>query len=274
MVKLALLSWLAVAAPIFSALADALSSLETRACTTPANTLKNPSFESGALSPWIFKPTYVKLGSATVVKSGYKSDHAIQAAGTAGYKQQSYNKLSQTFKICKASRFQLSWSMLVPKDSVKYTAPGKPGLFVEAKAPDGLPYSMGYFTFDTKTFSSNIYTPRFKGTHKVDQWANFVADFPNSQTGTWTISMEWMLDFSLLDRLVKRFIGSDEFYGLHDPQAIIAKGRELDRKYGYIYGNSYEKEARKRAAELSPGYRNSDGGGGTGWSSHARKGKL
>ncbi|KAG4260198.1 hypothetical protein FPRO03_02021 [Fusarium proliferatum] len=211
MVKLALLSWLAVAAPVFSAPADAPSPLDARACTTPANTLKNPSFESSALSefapkrnelpppaglthpaPWVFKPTYVKLGSATVVKSGYKSDHAIQAAGTSGYNDPtSYNKLSQTFKICKAARFQLSWSMLLPKNSVGYTAPSKPGLFVEAKAPDGLLYQMGSFSFDTKTFSSNIYTPSFKGTHKVDQWVNFVAEFPNSQTGTWTISMEW-----------------------------------------------------------------------------------
>ncbi|EXM24863.1 hypothetical protein RAB80_002450 [Fusarium oxysporum f. sp. vasinfectum] len=192
MVKLALLSWLAVAAPVFSAPADVLSPLDTRACTTPANTLKNPGFESSALTPWVFQPTYVKLGSATVVKSGYKSDHAIQAAGTSGYNDPtSYNKLYQTFKICKASRFQLSWSMLLPKDSVKYTAPGKPGLYVEAKAPDGLWYQMGSFSFDTKAFSSTIFTPSFKGTHKVDQWANFVADFPNSQTGTWTISMEW-----------------------------------------------------------------------------------
>ncbi|KAM5511905.1 hypothetical protein FOXYSP1_06705 [Fusarium oxysporum f. sp. phaseoli] len=191
MVKLALLSWLAVAAPVFSAPADVLSPLDTRACTTPANTLKNPGFESSALTPWVFQPTYVKLGSATVVKSGYKSDHAIQAAGTSGYNDPtSYNKLYQTFKICKASRFQLSWSMLLPKDSVKYTAPGKPGLYVEAKAPDGLWYQMGSFSFDTKTFSSTIFTPSFKGTHKIDQWANFVADFPNSQTGTWTISME------------------------------------------------------------------------------------
>lgn len=50
MVKLALLSWLAVAAPVFSAPADVLSPLDTRACTTPANTLKNPGFESSALS--------------------------------------------------------------------------------------------------------------------------------------------------------------------------------------------------------------------------------
>ncbi|KAF5669168.1 hypothetical protein FCIRC_9331 [Fusarium circinatum] len=192
MVKLALLSWLALAAPVFSAPTDAVSGLDARACTTPANTLKNPSFESSAFTPWVFKPTYVQLGSATVVKSGYKSDHAIQAVGTSGYNDPvSYNKLSQTFKICKAAPFQLSWSMLLPKNSVRYTAPNKPGLFVQAKAPDGLWYSMGSFSFDTKTFSSNIFTPSFKGTHKVDQWTNFVAVLPNSQTGTWTISMDW-----------------------------------------------------------------------------------
>ncbi|SCV28623.1 uncharacterized protein FFB14_01841 [Fusarium fujikuroi] len=79
-----------------------------------------------------------------------------------------------------------------------------------------------------------------------------------------------MLDLSMLDRLVKRIIGGDEFYGLHDPQAIIAKGRELDRKSSYIYGNSYEKEARRRAAALSVEIGNNDGAGSTGWSSYAR----
>ncbi|EXL98749.1 hypothetical protein NOF04DRAFT_6301 [Fusarium oxysporum II5] len=79
-----------------------------------------------------------------------------------------------------------------------------------------------------------------------------------------------MLDFSMLDRLVKKLMGGDEFYGLHDPQAIITKGQELDRKYGYMYGNSYEKEARKKAAQMSAGYGNSNGGGSAGWSSYAR----
>ncbi|KAF5600615.1 hypothetical protein FPANT_2236 [Fusarium pseudoanthophilum] len=79
-----------------------------------------------------------------------------------------------------------------------------------------------------------------------------------------------MLDLSMLDRLVKRFIGGDEFYGLHDPEAIIARGRELDRKHSYMYGNSYEKEARKKAAAISAGIANNDGGGSAGWSSYAR----
>jgi hypothetical protein len=79
-----------------------------------------------------------------------------------------------------------------------------------------------------------------------------------------------MLDLSLLDRLVKRLIGGDEFYGLHDPEAIIARGRELDRKHNYMYGNSYEKEARRKAAALSAGIGKNDGGSNAGWSSYAR----
>ncbi|KAF5528786.1 hypothetical protein FPHYL_14344 [Fusarium phyllophilum] len=79
-----------------------------------------------------------------------------------------------------------------------------------------------------------------------------------------------MLDLSMLDRLVKRFIGGDEYYGLHDPEAIIARGRELDRKHSYMYGNSYEKEARRKAAALRAGIGNNDGGGSAGWSSYAR----
>ncbi|CZR43668.1 uncharacterized protein FPRO_07415 [Fusarium proliferatum ET1] len=78
-----------------------------------------------------------------------------------------------------------------------------------------------------------------------------------------------MLDLSMLDWLVKRLIGGDEFYGLHDPEAIIAKGRELDRKSSYMYGNSYEKEARKRVATLRVAIGNHDGGGSTGRSSYA-----
>lgn len=46
MVRLALLSWLVAATPVFTAPADAISALSERACTTPANSLKNPSFES------------------------------------------------------------------------------------------------------------------------------------------------------------------------------------------------------------------------------------
>lgn len=62
---------------------------------------------------------------------------------------------------------------------------------VEVKAPDGLWYQLGSFSFGSKTYNSTIFSPNTKGTHKVNEWANYVADFPNSQTGTWTVSMEW-----------------------------------------------------------------------------------
>ncbi|WXC63361.1 hypothetical protein SNK03_009183 [Fusarium graminearum] len=188
MIAKALLSWLAASATVF---AVPTADLDARACTTPANSLKNPSFES-SLTSWVFKPTYAKLGSAAVVTGGYKSNHAVQVGATAGTNDPtSYNKLYQTFKICKASRFQLSWSMLLPKDGSKYTSPNIPGLYVEAQAPDGLWHQLGNFQFSSKTFSSQIFSPSKKGTHNIDSWANFVADFPTSQTGTWTISMEW-----------------------------------------------------------------------------------
>ncbi|OBS18951.1 hypothetical protein FPOA_10675 [Fusarium poae] len=192
MISRVLLSWLAASATVFAApTSDGPSALDTRACTTPANSLKNPSFES-SLSSWVFKPTYANLGTAGVVTGGYKSNHAVQVTATSGTNDPtSYNKLSQAFKICKASRFQLSWSILLPQDGSKYTAPNIPGLYVEAQAPDGLWHQLGNFQFSSKTFSSTIFSPNKKGTHSVDQWVNFVADFPTSQTGTWTISMEW-----------------------------------------------------------------------------------
>ncbi|KAH7019806.1 hypothetical protein EDB80DRAFT_601305 [Ilyonectria destructans] len=192
MVKLALLHWLAAAATVLAApAAEDFSSLDARACTTPSNSLKNPSFESNSLSSWVFTPTYPKLGSAAVVSPGYKSDHAVQVWATSGANDPtSYNKLQQTFKICKASRFQLSWSMAL-KDGATYTAPRTPGMAVEVKAPDGLWYQLGSFSFGSKTYNSTIFSPNTKGTHKVNEWANYVADFPNSQTGTWTVSMEW-----------------------------------------------------------------------------------
>ncbi|GKU20840.1 unnamed protein product [Fusarium langsethiae] len=159
----ALVSCLAASASVFATpSAYSLSSLDARACSTPANSLKNPSFES-SLTSWVFKPTYAKLGSADVVTGGYKSNHAVQ----------------------------LSWSMLLPKDGSKYTAPGIPRLYVEAQAPDGIWHQLGNFQFSSKTFSSTIFSPNKKGAHNIDQWANFVADFPTSQTGTWVISMEW-----------------------------------------------------------------------------------
>ncbi|RGP74023.1 hypothetical protein FSPOR_1718 [Fusarium sporotrichioides] len=192
MITRALVSCLAASASVFAAPSVySLSSLDARACSTPANSLKNPSFES-SLTSWVFKPTYAMLGSADVVTGGYKSNHAVQVTATAGANDPtSYNKLSQSLKICKASRFQLSWSMLLPKDGSKYTAPGIPGLYVEAQAPDGIWHQLGNFQFSSKTFSSTIFSPNKKGTHNIDQWANFVADFPTSQTGTWVISMEW-----------------------------------------------------------------------------------
>jgi hypothetical protein len=50
MVELALLGWLVAAAPVFIAPTDALGAVNERACTTPANSLKNPSFESNPYS--------------------------------------------------------------------------------------------------------------------------------------------------------------------------------------------------------------------------------
>ena len=46
MVRLAFLTWLVAATPAFTAPGATISSLGERACTTPANSLKNPSFES------------------------------------------------------------------------------------------------------------------------------------------------------------------------------------------------------------------------------------
>ncbi|KAM0186377.1 hypothetical protein ACHAPA_002914 [Fusarium lateritium] len=193
MVKIAILSWLTAAAAVFAApTAEEISSLDARACTTPANSLKNPSFETNGLSSWVFKPTYEKLGTAAVVTSGYKSKHAVQVGATSGAQDPtSYNKLQQTFKICKASTFQLSWSMLLPKNGAQYTAPRTPGIFVNLIGPDGLSYQLASFTFSTKTFSGQVYSPNKSGTYNVDQWVNFVANFPNAKTGTWTVSMEW-----------------------------------------------------------------------------------
>lgn len=76
MVKLALLSWLAAAAPVFSAPADVLSSLDARACTTPANSLKNPSFESSAFSEFT-QPSMLSIVSSrtnTLSTMGLQAD--------------------------------------------------------------------------------------------------------------------------------------------------------------------------------------------------------
>ncbi|KAM0351765.1 hypothetical protein ACHAPU_002277 [Fusarium lateritium] len=192
MTKLALLFWLTVTATVSAAPAEEFGLLDSRACTTPSNSLKNPGFESNGLSSWVFKPTYANLGSAAVVTSGYKSNHAVQVGATSGTQDpSSYNKLQQTFNTCKASIFQLSWSMYLPKDGAQYTAPRTPGMFVYAIAPDGLSYQLASFDFGSKSYNGQVYTPNKKGPFKVGEWVNFVADFPNSKTGTWIVSMEW-----------------------------------------------------------------------------------
>ncbi|KAF4453904.1 hypothetical protein F53441_3429 [Fusarium austroafricanum] len=74
----------------------------------------------------------------------------------------------------------------------------------------------------------------------------------------------------MMDKLLKNLIGGDEFDGLYDPQAIIAKGQALDKEYGYMYGNYYEKKAREKAAMYTGGYSNGNGGNSAGWSSYPR----
>ncbi|KAF5023430.1 hypothetical protein F66182_4530 [Fusarium sp. NRRL 66182] len=72
----------------------------------------------------------------------------------------------------------------------------------------------------------------------------------------------------MIDKVVKKLFGGDEFDRLHDPQAIIAKGQYLDQKYSYMYGNYYEKKAREKAAKYSGGYMEGKQGNRPGWSSY------
>ncbi|KAI1068304.1 hypothetical protein LB507_004194 [Fusarium sp. FIESC RH6] len=132
-------------------------------------------FESTPYTPWEFKPTYVKQGTASIVTGGYKSSHAIQFGATSGYQEPtSYNKFYQTFKICKASRFQLSWSMLLPKNGAQYTAPYKPGIFVrKLQMVSGI------------RWDRSLLRPAFSAAPSSRQV---------TKTGTWTISMEWYLN--------------------------------------------------------------------------------
>lgn len=81
--------------------------------------------------------------------------------------------------------------MVLNKDGTAFTAPRNPGMFVEVKAPDGLLYQLASFSFGSQTYNSTVYSPSNKATHKVSEWTTYVADFPNSQTGNWTVSMEW-----------------------------------------------------------------------------------
>ncbi|KAF5640811.1 hypothetical protein F52700_3522 [Fusarium sp. NRRL 52700] len=198
MVKIQLLYSLAVAASALAApsgvLSDLLSSLDKRACSNPSNLLKNVGFESTSIKPWVYAPYYPKLTTLKIVDSGYKSNRAVQLTGLAKAQDEyGYSTLKQNFTNCKLGKYDLSWSMYLPKGAAQGLDPRTPGMtiWIYDSAGDG---QAGTLTFGPKSFSSSLGYPVKTATHKVDQWVNisFTVPYP-IHVGKCTLVINWFV---------------------------------------------------------------------------------
>ncbi|KAF4418733.1 hypothetical protein FACUT_11723 [Fusarium acutatum] len=198
MVKIQLLYSLAfvastLAAPsgVFSSL---FSSLDKRACTNPSNLLKNAGFESKSIKPWVYAPYYPKLTSQKIVTSGYKSDQALQISGLAKTQNDyGFSRLEQNFTNCKFGKYELSWSMYLPKGAAQGLDPRQPGMtiWVYDRAGDG---QVGTLSFGPNSFNSSLGYPVQRATHKVNQWVNLSLKLPyNINVGKCTLVINWIV---------------------------------------------------------------------------------
>ncbi|KAF4444169.1 hypothetical protein F53441_11227 [Fusarium austroafricanum] len=198
MVKLGLLFALAVAATTLAAppaasnsLASSLNGRAAKTCTNPSNLLKNPSFESKTISPWIYHAYYPKQTTQKIVKGGYKSDHALQVTGMAKLQNDmGYSQMKQNFTTCKTGRYQLSWSMYLPKGAAQGIDYRAPQMVVWVTCPGGAA-QVAYFTFRPNLFESNVSNPRKNSIQKVDQWVNTAVDLGTLQAGNCTLDVNW-----------------------------------------------------------------------------------
>ncbi|KAF4943374.1 hypothetical protein FSARC_14935 [Fusarium sarcochroum] len=196
MVKLELLCSLALAATtiaapsgIFGSLFSSLESRAPKACTNPSNLIKNPSFESKSLSPWIYHPYYPKRASQQVVTSGYKSNHALQVTGIAkGPDDYSYSQMKQNFTTCKTTNYQLSWSMFLPKGAAQGIDPRFPSMVVWVTCP-AAGAQVAYFNFGPDSFNGS--TSRVPKTYKVNEWVHLTADLGTLRASNCTLDVNW-----------------------------------------------------------------------------------
>ncbi|KAF5671865.1 hypothetical protein FDENT_10711 [Fusarium denticulatum] len=198
MVKIQLLYSLAVAASALAApsgvLSNLFSSLDKRACTNPSNLLKNVGFESTSIKPWVYAPYYPKLTSLKIVNSGYKSSKAVQLTGLAKTQDEyGYSTLKQNFTNCKLGKYDLSWSMYLPKGAAQGLDPRNPSMsiWVYDSKGDG---RVGTLAFGPNSFSSSLGYPVKQATHKVDQWVNlsFTLPYPIN-VGKCTLVINWVV---------------------------------------------------------------------------------
>ena len=147
-----------------------------------------------SLAPWVATTSNKGAGSVSIVEPGFDSDHAIQLyAQVAPLAATAVSTLSQTFTICKAAPYQLQWSMVQSKGKTTYDEkdPYKPEAFVTLTAPNGVNHIMGGYIFNETGYNASVSTPGVFSQHLVSQWTTYKANFPNTQTGTWKLLIEW-----------------------------------------------------------------------------------
>ncbi|CVL06319.1 uncharacterized protein FFB20_12666 [Fusarium fujikuroi] len=198
MVKIQLLYSLAFVASTLAApsgvLSSLFSSLDKRACTNPSNMLQNPGFESKSIKPWVYAPYYPKLTSQKLVTPGYKSDKALQIAGIATTQNEyGYSTLKQNFTNCKFGKYQLSWSMYLPKGAAQGLDPRIPGMNIWVYDPAGQG-QVGTLAFGPNSFNSSLGYPVKQGTHKANQWVDLSMKLPyNINVGKCTLVINWFV---------------------------------------------------------------------------------
>ncbi|KAG5788692.1 hypothetical protein H9Q69_012248 [Fusarium xylarioides] len=163
----------ALAAPsgVFSSL---FSSLNKRACTNPSNLLKNAGFESKSIKPWVYAPYYPKLTSQKINDYGF-------------------SRLEQNFTNCKFGKYDLSWSMYLPKGAAQGLDPRNPAMTIWVYDPAGQG-QVGTLSFGPNSFNSSLGYPVKTATHKVNQWVNLSMKLPyNINVGKCTLVINWIV---------------------------------------------------------------------------------
>ncbi|KAJ3542051.1 hypothetical protein NM208_g4077 [Fusarium decemcellulare] len=180
---------LAAPSGLFSSLLSSLESRAPKACTNPSNLIKNPSFESKSLSPWIYHPYYPKQASQKVVTPGYKSNHALQVTGfSKGPDDYSYSQMKQNFTTCKTTKYRLSWSMFLPKGAAQGIDPRFPSMVVWVTYP-GAAAQVAYFNFGPNLFNGS--TSSVPKTYNVNEWVNLTADLGTLRAGNCILDVNW-----------------------------------------------------------------------------------
>jgi hypothetical protein len=104
-----------------------------------------------------------------------------------------FSRLQQNFTTCKAGKYQLSWSMYLPKGAAQGIDPRTPGMTIWVYDPSGAA-QVGTLSFGPNSFNSTIGYPVKLGKHKANEWVNFSTKLANNlKAGKCTLVVNWFV---------------------------------------------------------------------------------